>query len=78
MFYHISENWRGRPLESLEAVVNLIGDTSTSTGLRIEAELDERTYEEGIKVSDTAFAELNIRRDRFHGDWNYELRPWPI
>jgi Rhodopirellula transposase DDE domain len=75
MFSQVTMNWRGRPLESYEVVVNLIGSTTTSTGLRIQAELDERTYAKGVKVSDRQMEELPIVRHDFHGEWNYTLRP---
>jgi hypothetical protein len=75
MFCHITQNWRGRPLLSREVVVNLIGNTTTAAGLRIHAELDENTYEAGIKVSDQELAELAIDRDEFHGEWNYKIKP---
>jgi transposase len=75
MFCHITNNWRGRPLVSREVVVNLIGSTTTDTGLHIRSQLDENTYEAGIKVSDEELAELAIERDEFHGEWNYRLRP---
>lgn len=75
MFCHITQNWRGRPLLSRKIVVNLIGDTTTLAGLRIQAELDENIYEAGVKVSDQELAELAIERDQFHGEWNYKIRP---
>ena len=75
MFCHITNNWRGRPLVSREVVVNLIGNTTTDSGLRIRSQLDENSYEAGIKVSDEELAELAIERDEFHGEWNYRLRP---
>jgi len=75
MFCHITANWRGRPLVSRQVVVNLIGSTTTETGLRIEAALDENTYAPGIKVSDEELASLAIERDPFHGEWNYRLKP---
>lgn len=77
MFCHITKNWRGRPLESRAVVVNLIATTSTETGLSIQAQLDERRYEAGIKISDKQMKELEktvIVRDEFHGEWNYEIR----
>jgi transposase len=74
-FCHITNNWRGRPLVSREVVVNLIGSTTTDTGLHIRSQLDENTYEAGIKVSDEELAKLAIERDEFHGEWNYRLRP---
>jgi hypothetical protein len=78
MFCHITQNWRGRPLVSREVVVNLIGQTTTATGLRIQAELDENTYSAGIKVSDQELAALALERDTFHGEWNYRLKPRPL
>lgn len=75
MFCHISSNWRGKPLISREVVVNLIGNTTTKTGLRIDAELDENIYEKGIKISDEQFAKVNLHKDDFHGNWNYIIKP---
>lgn len=75
MFCHITQNWRGRPLLSRKVVVNLIGSTTTAAGLRIQAELDENTYQAGIKVSDQELAELAIEREDFHGEWNYKIKP---
>ena len=75
MFCHITANWRGRPLVSRQVVVNLIGNTTTETGLYIKAALDENHYAQGIKVSDDELATLAIERDDFHGEWNYRLRP---
>ena len=73
MFCHITENWRGRPLTSREVIVNLIG--STTTALRINSGLDESTYATGIKVSDEELAAVCIKRNKFHGDWNYKISP---
>ena len=75
MFCHITQNWRGRPLLSRKVVVNLIGNTTTTVGLRIQAKLDENTYEAGIKVSDRELAQMTIERDEFHGEWNYKISP---
>jgi hypothetical protein len=75
MFCHITQNWRGRPLESLETVVNLIGATTTSTGLRIRAAADKRRYAKGLVIDDDSLAEVQLRRARFHGDWNYTIHP---
>ena len=75
MFCHITENWRGRPLISHEVIVNLIGHTTTETGLTIQAELDENTYPTGIKVSDEDLERVNLLPARFHGkDWNYAIK----
>ena len=75
MFCHITQNGRGRPLLSREVIVNLIGQTTTAQGLRIQAELDQTTYPAGRKVSDEALAALALERDAFHGEWNYRLLP---
>lgn len=75
MFCHITENWRGRPLVSREVVVNLIGHTTTQTGLEIYSELDENSYPTGREVSDQQMESLSIKRDKFHGEWNYTLTP---
>jgi hypothetical protein len=75
MFCHITENWRGRPLRSLEVIVKLIGGTRTEAGLRIEAGLDGGSYPKGIEVSDEEMAGLRIKGDVFHGEWNYTITP---
>jgi hypothetical protein len=75
MFCHITENWRGRPLVSRAVVVNLIGNTRTRTGLQIQAELDTATYEKGIKVTEQEMESVRLKRDKFHGDWNYRIEP---
>jgi len=75
LFCHITENWRGRPLISRTVIVNLIGHTTTTKGLRVKAELDPGSYPNGIKVDDATFAAINMHNDRFHGDWNYSLTP---
>ena len=74
MFCHISQNWRGRPLTSREVVVNLIGHTQTKTGLKIQAQLDERMYTKGITISEDAFKGILIEKDDFHGEWNYKIK----
>jgi transposase len=75
MFCHITENWRGRPLVSREVVVNLIGHTTTKTGLAIRSALDENSYPTGREVTDQQLESLAIERDKFHGEWNYTIRP---
>jgi hypothetical protein len=75
LFSYITQNWRGKPLRSFQTIVNLIAATATKTGLKVHAELNTETYQPGIKVSDADLAEVNIRRDKFHGDWNYEIGP---
>ena len=74
MWSRVTENWRGRPLLSREVVVNLIANTTTTTGLHIEAALDEGDYPLKIKVTDDEMAELKILKARFHGDWNYTIK----
>jgi transposase len=75
MFSEITKNWRGRPLESHETIVSLIGETRTATGLQIRAALDENTYPTGRKVSKEQLARLQLEPAAFHGEWNYTLRP---
>lgn len=75
MFCHITHNWRGRPLESREVIVNLIGSTTTAKGLHIQASLDMSNYPTGIKVRDEDMEALNLERDDFHGEWNYMILP---
>ena len=75
MFCHITENWRGRPLVSREVVVNLIGHTTTKTGLTIRSELDENRYPTGREITDQQIESLSITRDKFHGEWNYTIQP---
>src|SRR6059058_1220565 len=75
MFCHITENWRGRPLVSHEVIVNLIGSTRTRTGLRIQAELDTTSYATGIKVTNKELEAVRLKKDKFHGEWNYTILP---
>ena len=75
LFSHISMNWRGRPLVSHEVVVKLIGATMTKAGLKVKAKLDKRKYPLKVKVSDEQMRSLNIEPHKFHGEWNYTIRP---
>jgi len=75
MFCFITKNWRGRPLASREVVVNLIANTRTSKGLEIIAKLDHSKYETGIKVTDEEFKSIVLKKDDFHGEWNYKIKP---
>lgn len=75
LFCHITRNWQGTPLETLEVVVESIGATTTEAGLEVHAWLDEGTYEKGRAVSDEDLAECIIKRDAYHGEWNYEIHP---
>jgi hypothetical protein len=77
LFSFISQNWRGKPLISHEVIVNLIAATTTDTGLMVHSEIDDAAYPAGIQVSDKEISALNLRRDKFHGDWNYTLQPRP-
>ncbi len=75
MFSHISMNWRGKPLISHDVIVNLISNTTTRKGLKIEAELDTNVYQIGVKVTDEEMEKLQIERSEFHGEWNYIITP---
>jgi hypothetical protein len=75
LFSFISQNWRGKPLTSYRVIVNLIAATTTTTGLKVRAQLDKNHYPAGEKVTPSEMAALNLRTARFHGDWNYTLRP---
>jgi hypothetical protein len=75
LFSAISMNWRGRPLESHQVIVELIGATTTQTGLRVRAELDRGRYPLGTKVDDEELAAVPLVRHAFHGEWNYTLHP---
>jgi len=75
LFSYITMNWRGRPLVSLATIVNLIASTRTKEGLRVRCELDKGRYPKGVKISDEQLAKINLHRHRFHGDWNYTIRP---
>jgi hypothetical protein len=75
LFCFITNNWRGRPLVSHQAIVNLIAGTTTTKGLIVKAALDTTKYETGIKVSDEQMAALKLTRAKFHGEWNYTIKP---
>ena len=75
LFSFISRNWRGRPLESLAVIVNLIGSTRTHNGLKVRCEMDRGRYPQGQKITDEQMTTLRLKPERFHGDWNYTLRP---
>jgi hypothetical protein len=75
LFSFISQNWRGKPLVSHEVIINLIAATTTRTGLTVSSGLDTNTYPAGLKVSDKQMAEIKLRREKFHGDWNYRVLP---
>ena len=78
LFSHISMNWRGRPLQSHDVVVNTIAATTTRTGLSVKAVLDDNSYPTGLRITDAQMRRLldrHIRRHPFHGDWNYDVHP---
>jgi len=75
LFSFITQNWRGRPLVSYQAIVQLIAATTTDTGLKVQCEIDRNTYPAGVKVSDAEMDAINLERHQFHGDWNYTIRP---
>ena len=75
LFSFISLTWKGQPLVNYETVVNLIGATTTKSGLRVKAVLDTNDYETGVKVTNSQMESLRLRRHRNHPDWNYTLKP---
>jgi hypothetical protein len=75
LFSYISQNWRATPLVSYRVIVELIGATTTQTGLTVHCELDDAAYPKGIPVTDDEMDAINIVRDDFHGEWNYIIRP---
>ncbi len=68
-------NWRGKPLVSLETIINLIGATTTSTGLEVYARLDNGVYPDKIKVPDADLKTISLHGDEFHPEWNYTIKP---
>src|SRR5689334_2183161 len=75
LFAYISQNWRGKPLVSHHVIIQLIGATTTKTGLTVTCDIDQSLYPKGIKVTDAEMAALNIQRNAFQGDWNYTISP---
>ena len=75
LFSFISSNWRGEPWRDYETIVNLIARTTTAKGLQVVCHLDRRKYATGRRISDDEMKSLNLERARFHGDWNYVIRP---
>lgn len=75
MFSYITKNWRAKPLESLEVIVNLIANTTTLKGLTIKAKADKNQYEKGLKVNDEEMEKINLINKEFRGDWNYKISP---
>lgn len=77
LFCHITQTWRGRPLTSRLAIVELIGATTTKTGLTVRCELDEKPYAKGVKVNDAEMDTIDTKGDAFHPEWNYTNSPRP-
>ena len=75
LFAFITMNWRGKPLVSHQVIIQLIGSTSTETGLKVCCEIDGNLYPKGIKVPDEEMQTINISRNEFHGEWNYTISP---
>ena len=75
LFSFISINWRGKPLKSLAVIIGLLNGTTTDTGLKVTAKIDEKEYATGIKISDGEFEKINLTQYKFHGEWNYIIRP---
>jgi DDE family transposase len=77
LFAFITQNWRGKPLVSHQVIVQLIANTRTEAGLTVACQIDNTTYQKGIKVSDDEMDALNIQPANFHGEWNYTFAPRP-
>ena len=75
LFAFITMNWRGTPLVSHQVIVQLIGSTTTKTGLNVACEIDGNLYPRGITVGDAEMQAINITRDAFQGEWNYTIAP---
>ena len=75
LFSFITQNWRGKPLVSLQTIVQLIAATTTATGLKVRCAIDRKTYPAGVKVTDREMDAIDILRHSFHGDWNYTIQP---
>jgi hypothetical protein len=75
LFCHITQNWRGKPLRTFETIVDTIGNTRTASGLKVKAKLDKRIYPTGVVTTKQQMDALSLYTHKFHGEWNYELRP---
>ncbi|SDY38725.1 Rhodopirellula transposase DDE domain-containing protein, partial [Modestobacter sp. DSM 44400] len=78
LFSFITINWRGKPLESRQVIIDLIASTTTRTGLKVYARLDEGSYPDKIKVTDAELADVRLDGDPFHPEWNYTITPRTI
>jgi hypothetical protein len=77
LFSFVTQNWRGKPLVTIQAIVEMIGKTRTATGLLVKAALDPKDYPSGKKVSDEELDQVRLRHHKFHGEWNYTIQPRP-
>jgi len=75
LFSFITQNWRGRPLVSYQAIVQLIAATTTDNGLTVRSEIDTNSYPKGVKITDAEINAINLDRHDFHGEWNYTIKP---
>lgn len=75
LFSFITSNWRGEPLRDYETIVKLIANTTTAKGLKVRCRLDRRKYPTGRKISDEEMEQINLERNKFHGEWNYTIKP---
>ena len=75
LFSFITSNWRGEPLLNYETIVNLIAKTTTAKGLKVICKLDRRKYPTGRKITNAEMKQVNMKRDKFHGEWNYVIKP---
>ena len=75
LFSFISQNWRGKPLVSYQVIVSLIASTKTEKGLKVTCELDTRTYDTGIKITEEEMETIDLEKNDFHGEWNYKIKP---
>ena len=75
LFSFISQNWRGKPLISHQVILDLISSTTTRTGLTVRSNLDKNLYPTGIKISKKKLEDVSIKKDGFHGEWNYTISP---
>jgi hypothetical protein len=74
LFSFISINWKGQPLTDYETIVNLIAATKTEKGLIVTGQLDQQIYEKGIQITDEQLQKINLKKDKFHGEWNYAIK----